>query len=78
MRVIPSDDVLVPADLFHLVHELLLEDRIDRLDRDCRTHLWHREYIYDCNGVIIHYLAHHETHNFKRHTSSAMFHHFEQ
>ena len=78
MRVIPPYNILVAPDLFHLVHELLLENGIDRLNGDCRSHLRHGKDINDSDGVIVNDFADHETHDFERHASPAVLHHFEQ
>ena len=78
MGMVPSDDILIATDLLHHVHELLLIDWVNRLDGDCRSHLRHREDIDDSDGVVVDDLAHHEAHDFERHTSSAMLHHLQQ
>ena len=77
MRVIPANNVLIAPNLLHFVYELLLKDGIDRLNGDSRSHLRHREDINDCDCVVIHDLANHQTHDFEWNTSSAMLHHFE-
>ena len=76
--MIPADHVLLATHLLHLFHELLLEDRVDRLDGDCGTHLRHGEDINHRDGVLVHDLAHHEAHNLERHTCATMLHHLEE
>lgn len=76
MRVVPPNTTLIATYLLHHVHELLLVDGIDRLNRDCGAHLRHWEDIDDAYCVVIVDLTNHQTHNFKGHTSCTMLHHF--
>jgi len=78
MGVIPTDTDLVPPDLLHHLHHVLLINWIDSLNRDCGAHLGHREDINHMNGVVIVDLADHESHNFEGHTCRAVLHHFQQ
>ena len=78
MRMVPADHVLIAAHLLHLVHKLLLEDRVDRLDGHCRTLLRHREDIDDCDRVVVNDFTDHEAHDFEGHTSPAMLHHLQE
>lgn len=76
--MVPAHDILVSTHLLHLIHELLLEYRVDRLDRHRGSLLRHREDIDHGDCVVIYDLTHHEAHNFKRHTSTAVLHHFQK
>ena len=76
--MIPSNDVLVAPNLLHLVHELLLEDGVDRLNGDSRTHLRHGKDINDRDRIVVDDFTNHETHDFEGHARAAMLHHLEQ
>ena len=78
MRVIPADDVLFSPHLFHLIHEFLLEDWVDRLYRHRGTHLRHGEHIDDSDRIVVYDLADHQAHDFEGNTSSAMLHHLKK
>ncbi len=78
MRVVPTDTTLVTTYLLHHVHKLLLVNWINWFDRDCSTHLRHREDINNANCVVIVDLANHKTHDFKGNSRCAMLHHFQK
>jgi len=78
MRMVPADAVLVAADLLHHVHELLLVNWINGLNRNCGSRLRHGEDIDHRDSVVVNDLAHHQTHDFEWHSSLTMLQHLEQ
>ena len=76
--MVPAYNVLLTSDLFHFFHEFLLEDGVDRLDGDGRSHLRHGEDIDDGDGVVVNDLTDHQAHDFERHTRTTMLHHLEE
>lgn len=64
-----------PTGLLQHVHHLRLEYMVHRLDRDCRSRLWHGEDVDDLYCVLVHELPEHETHDFHWYTGATVFQH---
>lgn len=68
----------LPASLAQHVHHLGLEHRVDSLNGDAGTGLWHGEDVHNLDGVVVDELAQHQTHDLHRNTSAAVAQHLEE
>lgn len=68
----------LPSCLSQHLHHLHLEYRVDGLDTDASTTLWHGKHVNDTDSEVVDKLSQHQSHDFHRYTCPAMSQHLEE
>lgn len=68
----------LPSCLSQHLHHLHLEHRVDGLDTDAGTTLWHGKHVHDTDSEIVDELSQHQSHDFHWYTCPAMSQHLEE
>jgi hypothetical protein len=74
----PPSARCLPSCLSQHFHHLHLEHRVDSLDTDAGTALWHGKDIHDADSEVVDKLSQHQAHHFHRYTGPAVSQHLEE